>query len=519
MKEKKILYLISGITVCILVIGVSFAFWYLNLEQTTPNVVTSGCFSMEFTEGNAINLNDAYPISDEEGMKLTPYTFTIQNTCTTDSSYQINLETLTGSGKVLPDKYLKANLQEGNESKITTKLDKTINSELETETTIEGATTAYKLLTGTLTPNESKSYSLHLWMHSDVGPSSDSMNATYQGKINIVTSYTRTLATLEDTIKSLPIVTSGNGLYEVSHSDAEITYTDDVTAQNLLKQTELRYAGSNPNNYVEFNGELWRVIGLVNTSEGQRVKLIRNESIGSYSWDSSDVSINGGFGVNEWSISKLQNLLNEGAYFNRTNGNCYSAENNQTIACDFSNTGLLANSKEMIDEITWNLGSTGELATSEWSTENFYNVERSNQTGKICTEGEYCTDSINRTFTWQGQVGLMYPSDYGYATSGGDSTTRNNCLQNSLYNSWNTTEYSDCKNNDWLLPPNYTLWTLVSRSSTDSGYLILYISKDGIIYNSGAYYSYQVKPTIYLKSSTKVMGGNGSSENPYQLTI
>jgi len=256
MKEKKILYLISGITVCILVIGVSFAFWYLNLEQTTPNVVTSGCFSMEFTEGNAINLNDAYPISDEEGMKLTPYTFTIQNTCTTDSSYQINLETLTGSGKVLPDKYLKANLQEGNESKITTKLDKTINSELETETTIEGATAAYKLLTGTLTPNETKSYSLHLWMHSDVGPSSDSMNATYQGKINIVTSYTRTLATLEDTIKSLPIVTSGNGLYEVSHSDAEITYTDDVTAQNNLKQTELRYAGSNPNNYVNFNGEL-----------------------------------------------------------------------------------------------------------------------------------------------------------------------------------------------------------------------------------------------------------------------
>jgi len=201
MKEKKILYLISGITVCIFVIGVSFAFWYLNLEQTKPNVVTSGCFSMEFTEGNAINLNDAYPISDEEGMKLTPYTFTIQNTCTTDSSYQINLETLTGNGKVLPDKYLKASLDEGNENKITTKLDKTINSELETGTTIEGATTAYKLLTGTLTPNESKSYSLHLWMHSDVGSSSDSMNATYQGKINIVTSYTRTLATLEDTIK------------------------------------------------------------------------------------------------------------------------------------------------------------------------------------------------------------------------------------------------------------------------------------------------------------------------------
>jgi len=98
MKEKKILYLISGITVCIFVIGVSFAFWYLNLEQTTPNVVTSGCFSMEFTEGNAISLNDAYPVSDEEGMKLTPYTFTLTNDGDLDLYISLYLEKDTTPG-------------------------------------------------------------------------------------------------------------------------------------------------------------------------------------------------------------------------------------------------------------------------------------------------------------------------------------------------------------------------------------------------------------------------------------
>ena len=72
-----------------------------------------------------------------------------------------------------------------------------------------------------------------------------------------------------------------------------------MTAINNLKQTELRYAGANPDNYVKFNNELWRIIGLVNTPEGQRVKIIRDGNIGGYSWDSSDLSINSGAGVNE----------------------------------------------------------------------------------------------------------------------------------------------------------------------------------------------------------------------------
>ena len=129
-----------------------------------------------------------------------------------------------------------------------------------------------------------ETFQIKLWMHSEVTAlDKDSMNSEYNGKIKIITGYLEPLLELADTIKKIPVVTSGNGLYEVSHSDANITYTSDSTAINNLKQTEYRFAGNNPNNYVNFNNEVWRVIGLVNTPEGQRIKLVRNESIGSYS--------------------------------------------------------------------------------------------------------------------------------------------------------------------------------------------------------------------------------------------
>lgn len=50
------------------------------------------------------------------------------------------------------------------------------------------------------------------------------------------------------------------------------------------------------------------------------LKIIRDESIGEYSWDSSDESINTGYGINEWSTSDMVSVLNNGPYWNKTSG-------------------------------------------------------------------------------------------------------------------------------------------------------------------------------------------------------
>ena len=80
----------------------------------------------------------------------------------------------------------------------------------------------------------------------------------------------------------------------------------------------IRYYGSDPNNYVRFNNELWRIIGVF----GNNVKLVRSEKLGYLSWDSSEESINEGRGVNEWSTSALKNYLNT-MYYGGINSNVF----------------------------------------------------------------------------------------------------------------------------------------------------------------------------------------------------
>lgn len=115
----------------------------------------------------------------------------------------------------------------------------------------------------------------------------------------------------------------------------------------------IRYYGASPKNYVYFNCEtypstnceLWRIIGVFNG----KVKLMRNSTIGSYSWDTSASSVNNGSGVNEWSQADLMKLLNPehesesvggSLYYNSKSGTCYNGQNNATTSCDFTSTGI-----------------------------------------------------------------------------------------------------------------------------------------------------------------------------------
>ena len=102
----------------------------------------------------------------------------------------------------------------------------------------------------------------------------------------------------------------------------------------------------------------------------------------------------------------------------------------------FTSNGLTEAAKNQIDTITWKLGGTASYkSSSDGLVSHFYNYERGT------------TVYTGRPTEWQGKIGLMYTSDYGYATSGGSTSTRTSCLAKELYN-WDSNSYSDCKNND-----------------------------------------------------------------------
>ena len=292
-------------------------------------------------------------------------------------------------------------------------------------------------------------------------------------------------------------------------------YDNDVLrAANGLKKdntsdANIRYEGSNPNNYVSFNDELWRIIGVF----GDNIKLVRSEELGKLSWDSSDNSVNNGWGVNEWSQADLKEYLNT-MYYGGTSVTCYSGDGNYTTTCP---TGSLnSTAKSMINNYTWNTGAINfedtTIANSETyalNTVPFYNAERGTANGKTCTSGTYCNDSVIRTTKWTGYVALPYITDWAYASSESDCNTKID--KSSTYK---------CKNNNWMhygSTISDSTWYLSPVASASVASYVWNVYGNGLAGNNAASNANAVFPTIYLKSNVLIESGTGTSSDPYIL--
>ena len=237
--------------------------------------------------------------------------------------------------------------------------------------------------------------------------------------------------------------------------------------------TDYRYIGDNPNNYVTFNNELWRIIGVFTVEDGtgnaeQRIKIVRNEKLSSeMAWDSN--------GANEWSTASLNTYLN-GDYYN----------------------GIEATSKSMIADTKYYLGGA---ANSSGGAEAYYNWER----GTTVYSG--------RSTSWNGKIALMYPSDYTYTYAlGVDNTCYTDgysCQTNKggtptqgwIYNT-NSNTYQ------WLLSPHSAVF--------DNAF---YLSDLGNVYGNYITGGSGVRPSLYLVSNIKIDSGEGTEQSPYQLSL
>ena len=335
-------------------------------------------------------------------------------------------------------------------------------------------------------------------------------NSNLNGYVNVddnkvyVYSDTRDYITIRDYIIDL-------------YNDESLRTSNGLKKDNTV-DTNIRYYGSDPNNYVSFNDELWRIIGVF----GNNVKLVRSEKLGNLSWDSSDSSINKGNGINQWGESTygdgsyyegadLQVYLNKMYYGGDTTVTCYDGYQNSTITCP-TNT-LDRTAKLLIDKHTWSLGA---IEMSIEDTISFYNAERGTANGKTCTSGNYCNDSVIRTTKWTGYVALPYITDWAYASS--ESICETNIQTKDSSNLF------VCKNNNWMQRSAWTWYLSPGVQSANANY-VWTVSGNGNVANyimfgamsKFAYYGSNVAPSIYLKSSVLMKGGSGTSSDPYKL--
>ena len=256
MKDKlnnKNIIIIIIVLLLILGIGFSYAWWRYTVIQDKTNVGVSKCFSIELAnQANEINLTNMYPITDEEGRKLTPYTFTLKNTCSVSAKYSLNMEMLEGT--TLNSNYL-AVLVNNKDIKL-------LSSYNTATTVIDGSTESRTLDTGVLQANSSKDYSISIWMDKSVTLSDDAQNKVFKSKVVVDAVATETamdkIIASVDTTGKCPTINS-DGTVNVTKGEATDGY---VCSASDAYGTSYYYRGNVTNNYVKFADKYWRIVRI-----------------------------------------------------------------------------------------------------------------------------------------------------------------------------------------------------------------------------------------------------------------
>jgi len=292
------------------------------------------------------------------------------------------------------------------------------------------------------------------------------------------------------------------------YENCTLNYTDNTSKVNLadyiislagttqgtgkvVNEKGYRYEGKNPNNYIWFNNEYWRIIGVFDSAshglDGKNlVKIIRASALGGLAWDKSV--------TNNWTTASLNFLLN-GAYYNATDGTnsgyCIGNAARATIIsnCNYTKKGIQAGYRGMIANVTWYLGGYSSIKTT---TDAFYGYER----GTMVYSG--------RPTSTTGYIGLMYPSDYGY------SVLSSSCARTTNLDSYGT---STCAGASWLYGQGYE-W-LLTPFSTESVFVFFFSDSGDLNYDYTVYGYNSFRPVIYLNASVYKIDGDGSLNSPY----
>ena len=510
-KRKLILSLVLLTSVVLL--G-TFA-WYVwsSKDNTSMNVTIGDLADVSFKTGNDINITNLSPSFNYDDGALTEFSIRKKKGLTTDlyTNIYLDITSISDTLKSPSFKYELLSSSDGN----------TYNN-VSSGNFQDASIGKLNILVDTPLADGKTYYKLYIWIDGNEENNTSMQSSSMKGVLNVnVTTPPVNAVTLVEGLDEGATGDSGSGVYKVQH-DA-IASSDSATGNEIKATTDYRYYGPSPNNYICLDMEgastcpdkhLYRIIGSIyeEKENTNRIKVIKATPLtdGTTKGFSRDYKVNNGSRSynNIWATitsgnysnsltsgSTLMQLLNSGAWWNGTSGSYY---NNSTTATtvNFTNYKLSDKAKSYITTSRYYLG--GYNTSSGVMTNQFYAYERGTT--------RYDT---NRPLYWDGMVGLMYPSDYGYAAG-------NSCVTG-------TDPYSydgGCKNKDWLCmttSSNYTNtaeW-LMSPYSGNTGYAFRvdssgYVSDD---YNSNGPFS--ARPVFYLSSSASITDGTGTSSDPY----
>ena len=533
-KKKRKLSIYYGLLVTVIcIIGVSFAWFRLYLSQTENNTLASRtCFNTTLTEDTSkISLTDAFPITDEDGLKQTPFTFKIKNNCnsyvkvyiTIDSTYRESTST-----SYLKDNYMKVNI-----SPKGTTTSKSVILGSQTLTDLENNKKGYIIVSTGLKANEEKSYDLRIWIDSSV-TTEQGLNKTWSGKIVVVSNATEEpapapngwyeagsgtlLASLRDsnTLKT-PITTPGAA---VSTADEAL-----LASAEDNNGTSYYFRGAVKNNYVQFANKCWRIVRV--GGDGS-VKLILHNDNTTGAANPCDAANNSASAA----FARYSGETYKSAFNTNYNDNAYVGFKYGTVgASDYAPTHANTNKSTILTNLeAW------------YGKNNLKNYE------KVIADTVWCNDKTNVTDTSYDPWSIT-PNGLGYAknvtyygatqrlvgTSGSAGGTGPSLKCNGELSKINSkvglitadelayAGYAYVQNNTTTyLQENATdtYWWSLSPNHFDGDYAGVWFvfGSNGNFDNGSVNGAYGVRPSISLKSTTNVTG-EGTSSTPYIISM
>ena len=519
-KKKRKLSIYYGLLVTVIcIIGVSFAWFRLYLSQTENNTIASRtCFNTTLTEDTSkISLTDAFPITDEDGLKQTPFTFTIKNNCnsyvkvyiTIDSTYRESTNT-----SYLKDNYMKVNI-----SPKGTTTGKSVILGSQTLTDLENNKKGYIIVSTGLNANEEKSYDLRIWMDSAV-TTEQGLNKNWSGKIVVVSNASNKPTFAETILANNEVKTpiSTPGVAVSTNEEALLASTEDDYGKSYY------FRGAVTNNYVEFANKCWRIVRVGGDGSVKIILHNDNKAGAANPCDAANNSASAAFA--RYSGETYESAFNTNKEDNAYIGFKYGTPGSNTYEATHANTN---NSTILTNLETW---YTNNLKTYE----------------SVIDDNVLCNDKTNVTDTSYDPWSIT-PNGKGYAknvtyygatqrlvgTSGSAGGTGPSLKCNGELSKINSkvglitadelayAGYAYAKNNTTTyLQENATdtYWWSLSPFIFD-GYIARVWGVRGSNGNFGGNFvdnTFGVRPSISLKSTTNVTG-EGTSSTPYIISM
>ena len=520
-KKKKKLGLYYGLLVTVIcIIGVSFAWFRLYLSQTENNTIASRtCFNTTLTEDTSkISLTDAFPITDEDGLKQTPFTFTIKNNCnsyvkvyiTIDSTYRESTNT-----SYLKDNYMKVNI-----SPKGTTTGKSVILGSQTLTDLENNRKGYIIVSTGLKANEEKSYDLRIWMDSAV-TTEQGLNKNWSGKIVVVSNASNKPTFAETILANNEVKTpiSTPGVAVSTNEEALLASTEDDYGKSYY------FRGAVTNNYVEFANKCWRIVRVGGDGSVKIILHNDNKAGAANPCDAANNSASAAFArySGETYESAFNTNKEDNAYigfkYGTPGSNTYEAThantNNSTILTNLETwyTNNLKTYESVIDDTVWCNDKTNVTDT----TFNPYNYSNVNGLGYAKNRTYY--GATKRLVGTSGSAGGTGPSlkcngELSKINSKvGLITADELAFAGYAYNISNTTTYLQENATDtywWSLSP--------SNFNGDSANVWYVNGSNGSFGDYSVILTLGVRPSISLKSTTNVTG-EGTSSTPYIISM